>query len=188
MVHTARHQLQQARQDTAQAVAHVRLQAVQSVRLGQQQSHSLLGEVRHQAAAQMGAARQAAQLQLVDVLAQGRHALHTARTGTQATLDGVLERVAVQTARACDSACRALGEVADGARRTLLDAKQRSQALVREITGQGPHKTLGRGFAIVRRPGGSLVTGVCGIAPDQDVEIEFRDGTVTARTLKKEQE
>ncbi|WP_043459133.1 exodeoxyribonuclease VII large subunit [Azohydromonas australica] len=188
VVHTARHQLQQARQDTAQAVAHVRLQAVQSVRLGQQQSHSLLGEVRHQAAAQMGAARQAAQLQIVDVLAQGRHALHTARTGTQATLDGVLERVAVQTARARDNTGRTMGEVANGARRTLLNAKQKSQALVREITGQGPHKTLGRGFAIVRRPGGSLVTGVCGIAPDQDLEIEFRDGTVTARTLKKEQE
>ncbi len=187
VLHTARYQLQQARQETAQAVAHVRLQAVQSIRLGSEQSRSLLGEVRHQAAAHMGAARQAAQLQLVDVLAQGRHALHTARTAAQANLDGVLERTTVQAARARDNADRAMGELASGARRTLLDARQRSQALVREITGQGPHKTLGRGFAIVRRPGGPLVTGVSGIAPDQDIEIEFRDGTVAARTLKKEQ-
>ncbi|WP_298236520.1 exodeoxyribonuclease VII large subunit [uncultured Azohydromonas sp.] len=187
VVHTARHQLQQARQETAQAVAHVRLQAVQSIRLGSEQSRSLLGEVRHQAAAHMGAARQAAQLQLVDVLAQGRHALHTARAGTQASLQGVLERAAVQATRARDNAGRAMDEVAVGARRALADGAQRSQALVREITGQGPHKTLGRGFAIVRRTGGAVVTGAAGLAAGEAIEIEFRDGTVAARTLKKEE-
>ncbi len=126
VLHTARHQLQQARQETAQAVAHVRLQAVQSVRLGSEQSRSLLGEVRHQAAAHMGAARQA-----------------------------------------------------------LADGAQRSQALVREITGQGPHKTLGRGFAIVRRTGGAVVAGAAGLAAGEAIYIEFRDGTVAARMLKK---
>lgn len=187
VVHTARHQLQQARQDTAQTTAYVRLQAVQSIRLGSQQSSSLLGEVRHQAAAHMGAARQAAQLQLVDVLAQGRHALHTARTAAQAHLDGVLERGAVQAARARSDTGRAMEEVAVGARRALAEGAQRSQALVREITGQGPHKTLGRGFAIVRRTGGAIVTGVAGLAAEETIDIEFRDGTAAARTLKKEQ-
>jgi exodeoxyribonuclease VII large subunit len=187
VVRTARHQLQQARQEAAQAVAHVRLQAVQSIRLGSEQSRSLLGEVRHQAAAHMGAARQAAQLQLVDVLAQGRHALHTARASTQASLHGVLERAAVQATRARDNTGRAMDEVAVGARRALADGAQRSQALVREITGQGPHKTLGRGFAIVRRAGGAVVTGAAGLAAGEAIDIEFRDGTVAARTLKKEQ-
>ena len=186
-MHTARHRLQQARQDTTQTVTQVRVQALQSIRLGSQQSGSLLGEVRHQATAHMGAARQAAQLQLVDVLAQGRHTLHTAGTTTQAYWNSVLERGAVQAARARDNSDRAMGDVIGGARRALVDARQRSQALVREVTGQGPHKTLGRGFAIVRRPGGTVVTGAAGLGAQEAIEIEVRDGTVAARTLKKEQ-
>ena len=93
----------------------------------------------------------------------------------------------MRATQARDNTGRAMDEVAVGARRALADGAQRSQALVREITGQGPHKTLGRRFAIVRRTGGAIVTGAAGLAAEEAIDIEFRDGTVAARTLKKEQ-
>ena len=48
---------------------------------------------------------------------------------------------------------------------------------MREITGQGPDKTLNRGFAIVRNAMGKPITSLAQAAPDQHIEIQFRDGT-----------
>ena len=59
-----------------------------------------------------------------------------------------------------------------------------SQALLREITGQGPEKTLQRGFAIVRSQGGKPLTRVSQAIDGAAIEIEFQDGRVAATTQK----
>jgi len=51
---------------------------------------------------------------------------------------------------------------------------------MREIAGQGPEKTLGRGFAVVRNVVGKPVTRVGQVAPGQGVTVEFSDGSVGA--------
>ena len=45
---------------------------------------------------------------------------------------------------------------------------------MREIAGQGPEKTLNRGFALVRDTTGQVVTSAT--TPDTQITIEFRDG------------
>jgi len=63
----------------------------------------------------------------------------------------------------------------------VLDAKTRAEATMREIAGQGPEKTLGRGFAVVRAETGAPVTGTAEARAAGDLQIEFRDGRLPAR-------
>ena len=52
---------------------------------------------------------------------------------------------------------------------------------MREVTGQGPEKTLARGFAIVRTLEGKPVTDQAHARALPALEIQFRDGVVPAR-------
>ena len=78
----------------------------------------------------------------------------------------------------------ALDAVSASARQRVRQAATDSQALVREITGQGPEKTLVRGFAIVRSRGGTSLTRASQAigAGAIEIEIEFQDGRVAATT------
>ena len=53
--------------------------------------------------------------------------------------------------------------------------------MVLEVTGQGPQKTLGRGFAIVRDEQGKPIASAAGAKPGVGMEIEFRDGRLAAQ-------
>ncbi len=72
-------------------------------------------------------------------------------------------------------------EIQGGARLALRQAREGSQALMREITGQGPDKTLARGFAVVRDAAGRPVQRAAEISTDQALRIEFHDGSIQAR-------
>jgi len=71
-----------------------------------------------------------------------------------------------------------LREVSTSAWRTISDARTTSTALFREVAGQGPEKTLGRGFAIIRDGQGKPVTSAAKVALGTELEIELRDGRV----------
>jgi len=77
---------------------------------------------------------------------------------------------------------RDLVEVSVGARSAVADASTRSEALMREIAGQGPQKSLARGFAIVRAADGLTLTSASATPAGVPIEIQFRDGRVAART------
>ncbi|WP_029001058.1 exodeoxyribonuclease VII large subunit [Azohydromonas australica] len=183
-----REQLAMARRMVGEDFTAVQFQSLQGVRLAAQQSQALVSQVRHGASGLLGLARQAAQKRYLNVLAQSQHALHAGRTKSQANWRSVLERAAMQAGRLRSDVQRAMNEVDTGSHQALASARERSQALMREITGQGPQKTLGRGFTIVRRPDGKVVTGATAVSPNENIEIEFHDGTVAARTLKKEEQ
>ena len=51
---------------------------------------------------------------------------------------------------------------------------------MREIAGQGPEKTLKRGFALVRDPEGAPITRATQAQPGTAIQIQFSDGSVTA--------
>jgi exodeoxyribonuclease VII large subunit len=54
--------------------------------------------------------------------------------------------------------------------------------LLREVTGQGPEKTLARGFAIVRTEDGTPVTSSQQARTAPALNIQFRDGSAHVRT------
>ena len=75
----------------------------------------------------------------------------------------------------------AWAEVQSGARLALRQAREGSRALMREIAGQGPNKTLARGFAVVRDASGRPLLRAAEVGPGQALRIEFHDGHVQAR-------
>lgn len=74
-------------------------------------------------------------------------------------------------------------EVQVQARLALRQARQDSRALMREIAGQGPEKTLARGFAIVRDDAGRTLQRAAEVHPGQALQIQFHDGRVDAQAL-----
>src|SRR5690606_25161067 len=79
-------------------------------------------------------------------------------------------------------------QVAIQARRTVADAAKQSESLMREVAGQGPGKTMSRGFAIVRDAHGAAVTRAQDTRTRQVVHIEFHDGPATARIQTSQQD
>lgn len=152
-----------ARQTTAGLLSEVQLGAVRSVQQARAQTNEHHGEIRHLVVQQVAAARQAVPAQLATVLDRA----------AQATQD---RREAVE---------RGLANVADGARRGIADAATQSEALVREITGQGPDKTLARGFALVRSAQGKTISGAAQVPSGAAIEIEFHDGRLPAISSKQ---
>ena len=75
----------------------------------------------------------------------------------------------------------AWAEIESGARLALRQAREASSALMREIAGQGPEKTLARGFAVVRDGSSRILPRAAGLGAGQSLQIQFHDGTVRAR-------
>ena len=88
-----------------------------------------------------------------EVQTQARLALRQAREQSRQRLQQLGERAGAVTRRASDFSMQAMQQVNSGSRQALRQAGESSRALMREIAGQGPEKTLARGFAIVRDAG-----------------------------------
>ena len=95
-----------------------------------------------------------------------------------------MERAQRDASRAKQATGDALDVVSTTARLLVRDGATRVEALMREIAGQGPEKTLSRGFAIVRAQGGEPLTRAAHVIDDAEIEIQFQDGRVTATTGK----
>ena len=106
--------------------------------------------------------------------------------GAERHLTDIVERGVRDAALERDRTRAALDQVAEGARRQVVEARVRSEATMREIAGQGPEKTLGRGFAVVRAEDGTTLTGVDAARAAGQVQIEFRDGRLPARVRTEE--
>lgn len=179
--HQAQRQVSMARESTIEMMSSVRVGALQSVRDASEASRELLLTVRHRAAEQVAAARQAAPAMLAEIRSEARQTLRVARAESGGHLAAVLERATLDATRARQAAERELGDVQGSARRVVIDARTRAEALMREIAGQGPEKSLGRGFAIVHS-GDTTITSAQQAAAGAAIEIQFRDGRVAART------
>lgn len=67
-------------------------------------------------------------------------------------------------------------------------ARTGSDSLVREVTGQGPKRTLARGFAVVKTKDGKTVKSAKAANAAKRVEVTFNDGIVhTTVSHRREQ-
>ena len=117
---------------------------------------------------------------LEQIRAQAKQSLLDARSGADQHLATVGDRAARQAVLARERSQQAIEQVAEAARRHVADARSQTEATMREIAGQGPDKTLGRGFAVVRTPDGAPLTGVEAARAAGQMQIQFRDGAVAA--------
>jgi exodeoxyribonuclease VII large subunit len=176
--------LAQGKQGASGHLAAIRMDAMQGVRQAAEHSRDALQAVKTAVASQLADARGDVPALWSQIALGSAHALQTASTKNAALKDGILERARQDASRAQQSSRDALDAVSDSARLMVRSAAADSQALLREITGQGPEKTLQRGFAIVRSQGGKPLTRVSQAMDGAAIEIEFRDGRVAA-TIQK---
>ena len=155
--------------------------AVRQVATAKQHSQALMSEVRHETHQQLSEAKREAPALFSEIRVEASNVVKTARTLTATRLDVIRDRAAVDVLRSREAVKQEFGDMVTSARRAIADAKQSSQALVLEVTGQGPQKTLGRGFAIVRDEQGKPITSAVGVKPGIGMEIEFRDGRLAAQ-------
>ena len=169
-----------ARVRCSQRLADLRLDAVHGVHRAAAQVQGLVGEVRYGATQCVAEARQQAPVALHTVQAEAFSALRTAKVRLDSAAPALLDRVGLEIRRSRVAVGAEMGSVLERSGHTVRDASNAAQALVREIAGQGPHKTLGRGFAIVRGVDGKTLTSAQSTASTQHIDIAFKDGTVHA--------
>ena len=176
--------LAQGKQSTGGLLADIRLDAMQAVRSAAEQSRESVQMVKTEAMMQLADAKRDVPSFWGQITLGAKHAIRTASTEGDALIGGVLERARRDAVRAKQATEDALDLVSTSAKLMVREGATRSEALMREIAGQGPDKTLNRGFAIVRNHCGVPVTRAAHAKDGAEIEIQFHDGRVTATTGK----
>ena len=112
----------------------------------------------------------------------------SARQLAQANITAVLQRARIDVTRSTEDALHHMRTVSQEARRTVQTALTHSEALVREISGQGPQKTLGRGFAMVQNERGKTIASAASVEPGAAIQVTFHDGALDARVIQPSKE
>lgn len=179
----ARQQIALSRQRSAEMLAQLKLDAIQAVRTDAEQTERDMADVRRLATQQLGQARSRVPALLAEISSEARQTLQTARATIKADRTFVIDRAVADLRYTKDTTARAFEDIGTQARKAVVEARTGSQALMREIAGQGPEKTLGRGFALVRDATGQAITSAKNASGK--ITIQFRDGTRDA-TLRKD--
>lgn len=177
----ARRQVAAARQSATALITELQLDATKTVHDAKQEAQNLVTGVRHDAHQLLFIAKREVPTMLSEIKVEAANVIRTAHMLAKNRLEAIRERATVDVVRSRESVERGLQDVAASARRVIGNARSTATALVREVAGQGPEKTLGRGFAVVRDEHGRPLTSAAGAKPGAGVEIEFRDGRVAAQ-------
>ena len=146
--------------------------------------------IRHEADRQLIYARNETANSMEQVRLDGEAVLRYARKSVASEFDGILQRSRQSSYRTHHDLQQQMQVIRHEAQRSLKSAKTSADAMLREITGQGPHKTLARGFAMVRNAQGVPVTSPAAVSVGEMLEIEFNDGFLETKVsrIKGEQQ
>ena len=177
--------LVQCKQATSQQWAAIRIDALQCVRSAAEHSRDALYSVKSEALTQLADARRDVPALWGQITLGSAHAVRAASTEGTTLKDAILARARQDASRARQVSRGALDAISDSAGLLIRQAATDSQALLREIAGQGPQKTLQRGFAIVRNQHGKPLSRALQAMEGEAIDIEFQDGRVAAITQKQ---
>ena len=59
-----------------------------------------------------------------------------------------------------------------------------AESTFREVVAQGPQKTLGRGFAVVRSAEGGVITSAASAGQADGIQVQFQDGSIDASVIR----
>lgn len=180
----ARQELARSRTQASELLGDVKLQAAQTIRAASENTERQMHEVRRLATDQIAQAKREVPARLAEIRADARQTLQNARARIEGERGFILDRATAEVRYMKDATARTFEDTTVLAQKTLADARTRTQALMREIAGQGPAKTLGRGFALVRDQDGHAVTSA--VSTEAEVTIQFRDGLRAARLQPKD--
>lgn len=174
------------REASDRAITEVRLSAMRVVSTANESTRDLVREVRSSAATQIAVANQRVPSLFGQVRDQARSSLRTAASQSSQALGVALDRARIDTDRGSRDAALVLDSTLHDARRLVGAARTKSEALMLEIAGQGPEKTLARGFAHVRGEDGETVMSASALERNEKITITFHDGHIPAAVRDKE--
>ncbi len=180
----ARREVVRTRTEASELLGDVRLQAAQTVRAASENTERQMNELRHLATDQVAQAKREVPARLAEIRADARQTLQKARASIEGERGFILERATADMRYMKDATARTFEDTTALAQKTLADARTNTEALMREVAGQGPDKTLGRGFALVRDHDGHAVTSAN--STETEITIQFRDGLRGARLEQKD--
>jgi exodeoxyribonuclease VII large subunit len=173
-----------ARARSAELMAELRLRALGCLREASEQAQAGLETLRHQADKVIANAHHQVPAALAELKSEGRRLLRAAEVEVAGHLKTTLQRAAADSRQTTEASERAFTELGRDAQRIVADAQAQSAALLREVSGQGPDKTLGRGFSLVRAADGSTITSAATAAAGASIQIEFHDGVLLAQAVQ----
>ena len=150
--------LHEAGSSVSGVLQEVRSRAINNLRDADRKAPALFSEIRLAASESLGRARHMTQRQLPILLSQAVSASRAKRQSVESTMAAIAER----------------------SLREVRDAAGKAESLMREIAGQGPQKTLRRGFAMVRSQTGQAITASHDVVEGSQIEVKVRDGLIEA--------
>lgn len=168
------------RQHSDRLIDSVRANAALAVNRAKLESDRLHTVIREEAMAQVANARQLVPRLLSEVRTRAAKELADARSGVERMLAVTGERTKASAAQARAAIETHMGTVHDRSLLLVDTSRKAAEGLFREVMGQGPQRTLARGFALVRGAEGRPVTRVAAVVPGATVEIQLADGRIGA--------
>ncbi len=165
-----------------QDIADVRLRSAAHLQHAAERSLEAVTTIRTRSQQGVANARASTEAWIGTVRLEATNALAKADAGIRMGIDSVLTAAAHKVRTAQDTDDRGIAEIGQLARQSIITAQDRTEAQMREIAGQGPDKTLARGFALIRAEDGRPLTRAGDIRPEQAIRVQFGDGSVDATT------
>jgi exodeoxyribonuclease VII large subunit len=172
--------ISQGKQATAELINDIKLDALGEVRSASEWASDAFQQVKTEAQVQVLQARQQVPALWQQIGLDARRSLRMASAESESLVGTVLGEASRDATIARSRTEDALASVGASAKQLVRSASVGSEALMREIAGQGPEKTLTRGFALVRDQAGKPITRAGQTASGSPIEIQFGDGKVTA--------
>ena len=174
----ARATLGNARAETESAMNEIRTASHVQVQKGRHESQLMLREVKDGARQHLMQASIGVPAALSSIDGLSRAALRQMRGELRTLLSAaVLGRAASQAHSARMDVHSTREAFFERASQTLRMARANTVALAREVAGQGPTKTLARGFAVVKQRGGKTVTSASAARQAGLMELMFKEGS-----------
>jgi len=181
---SARATLSSARSGTRSAMSQVQLAALGQVHEARRVSELSIRDVQDEARSHLHQAKHEVPAAIARVKELSAIAVRAANSEVQTMLSTVLERAAGQARSSAVDVETHRRLLEERALQTVRTARTATIALIREVTGQGPKKTLARGFAVVRSRSGKTVTSAKAAKAAGTMEVTFNDGVVQASVQK----
>jgi exodeoxyribonuclease VII large subunit len=174
----ARSTMATARSESDSAINLVRLGAQSQVHEARHVSELSIRDVQDEARQQVRQAAVEAPASMASVKELAVATVRAVRADVQALLPSVLQQTGTQVHRAKQNLAGTRQTLFERAQQKVTTARNGSEGLVREVTSQGPKKTLARGFAVVKTADGITVTSARAAIAAKRMEVTFNDGVV----------
>jgi exodeoxyribonuclease VII large subunit len=176
----ARDTVANARREVEADMSQVRLGAVGQIHEARTVSDLRMRDVQEEARQHVRHAAQAVPAAMATVRELSVAAVRTLRADVNAQLPALLEQAAGHVGRAKRDLDGAKQLVFERAQQSVRSARADADSLMREVAGQGPKKTLARGFAVVKARDGKTVTSAKAAVEAAEMTVTFNDGVVHA--------